>query len=363
MGVAQAVDGFQRRHPVLGFPIGVVYKFFDDQGVYLAALITYYGFLSLFPLLLLLASVLGFVLRDDPDLRDRILDSTISQFPLIGDQLRDPSGLQGSGVALVVGGLVALYGALGVANALQNAMNIAWAVPRNKRPNPIKARVRSLLIVGTAGVAVVATTTVSVLAGTLGADGGVMSSTAAIPATIVAIVLNSLIFDVVFRVATAARLGLLDVLPGAVLAAILWQLMQIFGTAYTANVVKDSTLTYGTFALVLGLLAWTFLVALGVVMCVELNVVRAKRLYPRALLTPFTDHVDLTPADRRAYEDAAKAQRHKGFEDVAVTFAHDGQYATARRQAAADDSESTAVVDPVDAAANDARADDRSASA
>ena len=174
MGVTSAVDGFQRRHPVVGFPLAVVYKFFDDQGVYLAALITYYGFLSLFPLLLLLAAVLGFVLRDDPDLQQRILDSTISQFPVIGDQLRGPQGLQGSGVALVVGALVAIYGALGVGQALQNALNIAWAVPRNDRPNPLKARGRSLLIVLTGGLAVLATTTVSVLAGALGAPGGVL---------------------------------------------------------------------------------------------------------------------------------------------------------------------------------------------
>jgi membrane protein len=90
MTAVSRVDAFQRRHRVVGFPLGVVYKFFDDQGVYLAALITYYGFLSLFPLLLLLASVLGFVLDGDPDLRARILDSTLSQFPIIGEQLRDP---------------------------------------------------------------------------------------------------------------------------------------------------------------------------------------------------------------------------------------------------------------------------------
>ena len=95
MGVTSAVDGFQRRHPVVGFPLAVVYKFFDDQGVYIAALITYYGFLSLFPLLLLLAAVLGFVLRDDPDLQQRILDSTISQFPVIGDQLPRRAGAPG----------------------------------------------------------------------------------------------------------------------------------------------------------------------------------------------------------------------------------------------------------------------------
>jgi membrane protein len=332
MGVASAVDGFQRRHRVVGFPIAVVYKFFDDQGVYLAALITYYGFLSLFPLLLLLASVLGFVLRDDPDLQQQILDSTISQFPVIGDQLREPGGLEGSGVAVAVGAVVAIYGALGVAQAVQNAMNISWAVPRNDRPNPVKARLRSVLIVLTGGVAVIATTTVSVLAGTLGATDGMLSSEAAIPASIAAVVANSLVFAAVFRIATATRLRIRDVLPGAVLVAVLWQLMQLFGTAYTTGVVKDSTPTYGVFALVLGLLGWTFLVALGVVFSVELNVVRSKRLYPRALLTPFTDDVDLTPADLRAYADAARAQRLKGFEDVAVTFEHDGQYATARRR-------------------------------
>src|SRR5688500_14464013 len=113
MSAVSRVDAFQQRHPVIGFPLAVAYKFFEDQGVYLAALITYYGFLSLFPLLLLLASVLGFVLNDDPGLRDRILDSTLSQFPLITDQLRRPQGLQGSGAAAVVGGVVVIYGALG----------------------------------------------------------------------------------------------------------------------------------------------------------------------------------------------------------------------------------------------------------
>ena len=202
MGVASAVDGFQRRHPVLGFPIAVVYKFFDDQGVYLAALITYYGFLSLFPLLLLLASALGFVLRDDPDLQRRILDSTISQFPVIGDQLRDPRGLEGSGVALVVGAIVALYGALGVGQALQNALNIAWAVPRNDRPNPLKARLRSILIILTGGIAAIATTTVSVLAGALGAPGGVMSGGAPSWPPSAAVLANTAILVVVFRIGT-----------------------------------------------------------------------------------------------------------------------------------------------------------------
>src|SRR4029077_1540979 len=112
MSVTQRLDQFQQHHAAVGFPLAVAYKFVDDQGIYLAALMTYYGFLSLFPLLLLLASGLGFALRNDDHLRQQILDSTLSQFPVIGDELQDPSGLQGSTVAIVIGALTAIYGAL-----------------------------------------------------------------------------------------------------------------------------------------------------------------------------------------------------------------------------------------------------------
>jgi hypothetical protein len=101
---------------VLGFPLAVLYKFVDDQGSYLAALITYYGFLSLFPLLLLMTSVLGFVLGGDAHLQQRVLNSTLSQFPVIGSQLGDPKGLRGSGAGLVIGRLGAVYGGLGTSS-------------------------------------------------------------------------------------------------------------------------------------------------------------------------------------------------------------------------------------------------------
>lgn len=325
MSLSERLDGYQRRHRWAGFSVAVLYKFFEDQGPYLAALITYYGFLSLFPLLLLLASLLGFVLQDDPNLQLRILESTLSQFPIIREELTDPQGLRGNGAALVIGGLVALYGALGVAQALQNAMNVAWSVPRHRRPNPVKVRVRSLLLVGTAGVAVLATTIMSALGGSAGTDGALWTGWVALPVTVAAVAVNAAIFVVVFRVSTAARLSVRDVAPGAIVAAVIWQLLQLFGTAYVVNVVKDSSTTYGVFAVVLGLLAWIFVAAVGVVVSVEINVVRAKYLFPRALLTLFTDNVDLTHADRRAYTDAATAQRHKGFQSVNVTFDREGE--------------------------------------
>ena len=134
------LDRFQQKHTWAGFPIAVVYKYADDQGNYLAALITYYGFLSLFPLLLLLSTVLGFALAGNIELQQQILDSTLAQFPVIGEQLGDPQGLKSGGLGLIVGILGTVYGGMGVAQAMQNAMNIVWSVPRNKRPNPVVNR-------------------------------------------------------------------------------------------------------------------------------------------------------------------------------------------------------------------------------
>jgi membrane protein len=332
VSVSGRIDAFQQRHRWAGFPLAVAYKFGEDQGPYLAALITYYGFLALFPLLLLLASVLGFVLQGNPDLQSRILDSTLSQFPVIGEELGDAQGLRGSGIALVVGALVALYGALGVAQAMQNAMNVAWAVPRHRRPNPLRLRLRSLVLILIGGAAVVATTILSALGGSAGAFGAELGPWSSILVVLVAVVLNAAVFIVAFHVCTALATPIRNLVPGAITAAVVWQLLQLFGTAYVGNVVKGAGPTYGVFALVLGLLAWIFLAAVGVVVSAEINVVRAKHLYPRSLLTPFTDNVDLTSADRRVYTDAATAQKAKGFETVTVSFDDDGQHASARRQ-------------------------------
>ena len=111
---------------------------------------------------------------------------------------------------------------------------------------------------------------------------------------VVAVVLNAAVFILAFRICTVQRDAVRDLVPGAITAAIVWQLLQLFGTAYVGNVVKGAGATYGVFALVLGLLAWIFLAAVGVVISAEINVVRAKRLYPASLMTPFTDNVDLT---------------------------------------------------------------------
>ncbi|MGI8695565.1 MAG: YihY/virulence factor BrkB family protein [Mycobacteriales bacterium] len=317
MAIVERLDGFQRRHPAAGFPLAVLYKYFDDFGAYLAALIAYYAFVSLFPLLLLAATVLGYVLTGDPGLQQQVLHSALRQFPVVGDQLGAPKRLGGGIVGLIVGILGSLYGGLGVAQAVQYAMNTAWRVPRNNRPNPVKARGRSLLLLATAGVAVIATTSLSAL-GTSGS--GSVRPTLKVAVLAASVAVNAAVFVFAFSIATARRVSVRDVAPGAIAAALGWQLLQSFGVVYVSHVVRNASSTNGVFAFVLGMLAFLYVTATAVVLCVEINVVRVDGLHPRALLTPFTDNVDLTHGDRRAYADQAEAQRSKGFEDVNVTF-------------------------------------------
>jgi membrane protein len=316
VSVTSTLDGLQRRHPAAGFPIAVLYKYFDDSGGYLAALIAYYGFLALFPLLLLGSTILGIVLSGNPAAQQSVLHSALSQFPVIGQQLRQPERIGGGLVGLLVGGLGALYGGLGVTMAAQNAMNIAWRVPRNSRPNPIKGRIRGVLLLATVGLAVLGTSVLSALGGGAGPLGAGLR----VLVLVASVALNAAAFILAFRVATARPLTVRQVAPGAVGAAVVWQLLQSFGTVYVGQVVKNASATNSVFAVVLGLIAFIYLTAVAVVFCVEVNVVRVDHLYPRALLTPLTDNVELTDADRRAYTDQAKAQRSKGFEQVDVRF-------------------------------------------
>jgi len=310
------LDRLQRRNRAVGLVIAVIYKYLDDQGGYLAALITYYGFVSLFPLLLLLTSGLGVVLAGRPDLQEQVLHSTLSQFPVIGGQLHQPEGLSGGTVAVVVGIVGALYGGLGVGQAVQNAMDSVWAVPRHQRPDPVRSRMRSLLLLLVLGSAAITATALSAV-GQATRGLGVFGK---IGVVLAAVAINALICLVAFRVTTARGLTYRQVLPGALAAAFIWQILQWFGAGYVGHTVKSASATNSVFALVLGLLAFLFLVSSTLVLCAEINVVVVERLYPRALLTPFTDDADLTPADRRTYTKRAKAERVKGSERVSVRF-------------------------------------------
>ncbi len=316
MSLVTRVDDYQRGHRRAGYPIAVLYKFFDDGGGHLAALITYYAFLSLFPLLLLASTILSLVLQGDPANQQAVLSSALAQFPVIGDQLSSPERLSGGVAGIVVGSLGALYGGLGVALAGQAAMNTIWSVPKNNRPNPFKARGRALLLLATVGGAVLTTTALSAIGGGAGGFGAVVRGMV----ILASVAVNVGAFVLGFRVAAARHLTVRDVLPGAIVAATAWQGLQLVGKGYVTHVVKSASATNSLFALVLGLISFLYVASLIVVLSAEGNAVRVNRLYPRALLTPLTDQVDLTSADERAYTQQAQAERSKGFEQIEVTF-------------------------------------------
>src|SRR5689334_2534046 len=239
--VISRLDGYQRRHRWIGLPLAVIYKFFDDQGGYLAALITYYGFLSLFPLLLLLVTILGFALDGNPHLRSELIDSALAQFPVIGSQLRgNVHSLTGSGIGLAVAIVTMLYGCLGAAGATQNAFNRAWAVPHNRRPNPVTARLRSLLMLLVLGAGVLVTTLLAGLTTGAGAYGADVAGVLRVGAVVLALVANVGLFTVAFRVLTASEVATRDLLLGAVVAGVGWQAVQILGTYFVTHALRGA---------------------------------------------------------------------------------------------------------------------------
>jgi YihY family inner membrane protein len=321
--VATNIDRTQREKSALGLPLAVVYKYFDDQGNYLAAILTFYAFLAIFPLMLLASSILGFVLQGYPDLEEEVLDSALAQFPIIGTQLGRPEGLQGSVGAIVFGALGALYGAIGLALALQNVQSAAWAVPRNSRPHPVLTRVNSLFLLAVAGTVIFG---VSILSAILTETElvGEMSTHrwfSWLVRLMTVLILGS-VMTVLLRMAAAKAIqhDIATAAPGGFTIAVLWQLLQWLGAMYVSRILDATSEMTEIFGVVLGLFGLLYIGAIMGVLGIEVNVVLAKRLWPRALLTPFTDRVDLTDADRRVYAMYAQSQRHKGFETVSVRF-------------------------------------------
>jgi len=303
------LDHRQQQSRRLSFLAAVIKKFGDDQAGQLAALIAYYGFVSLFPLLLVLVTILGFVLQGNPGEQQRILNGALGQFPLISDQLKLHS-LTGSSVGLAVGVLGSLLAGLGITGATQNAFNRIWSVPFKHRPNFLYARLHGLSMLAILGTLSIVSTT---------AAGFVGSSSHAAPADLAGIVVafafNLALFMTAFKLLTAVDLHWRDLLPGVIVAAVFWQLLQHLGGFYVDHALKRTGPLYGVFALVLGLLAWLFLGAQLTIFAAEINVVRKRRLWPRSFFSE-----PLLEADKRALTASAEVEERVTQEHVEVEF-------------------------------------------
>jgi YihY family inner membrane protein len=302
------LDGYQRRHAWIGFPLGVVKKFSEDEAGNLAALISYYTFFSLFPLLLALVTLLGFVLRGDTELQGRIVDSALVQFPVIGDQIRSNIGsLSGNWLALLIGLGGAVWAGMGAVDAAQNAFNSVWDVPIRDKPKFVTRRLRSLLMLVVVGGGLFLTAAASTVASA--AESVVPPGRLVAP--VLSVVVNIGVFMVAFRVLTERNLRWSSVLPGAVVAGVAAALFQAAGGFIIDRNLRGATQTYGTFAVVIGLLSWLYLQAQVTLFAAEVNVVRARGLWPRSL-----DQENLTEADRKALAQHAEVEERVPDEDV-----------------------------------------------
>ena len=253
------------------------------------------------------------MLENDPSLQQRILDTALAQFPVIGDRLEIRT-LTGEPVALAVGLVIALWSATGVFLAAENAMNSVWGIPFRKRPNPLRARGKALVLVLALGVAALAATALSFL-GTFGSSyeaawkaGSLALSTA----------LAFALFWVVYRTLTVAHVGWAETWLGAAVAAVLYQVLQALGSYYVEHVVRHASALYGTFALVIGLLSWIYLATTIVLYAAEVNVVVLRRLWPRSFSAVIEQPA--TAADELALTQRAEIEERRSDERIDVRW-------------------------------------------
>ena len=305
------LDRLQQGHGPAGFVFAVIKKFGDDRGSHICALLTYYGFVSLFPMLLVFVTILGFVLGSDAAAQQRVLHSALTEFPVIGTQLgNNIHSLRGHGLGLVVGLVGLLYGALGFAGAAQYAMAEVWNLPNVGRPNFWSRLLRSLALIGTLGLGVVATT---VLAG-IGTFGGA-GALARVAGLAASLLLDVGLYVVAFRILTPAAVNISDLMPAALAGAVGWFGLQAAGGYLVGHQLRHMSPVYGLFAIVLGLLSFLYLGAEVTIYAAEVAVVRARHLWPRSIVQP-----PLTDADRAVLSAIARQEERRPEEDVRVHF-------------------------------------------
>jgi membrane protein len=275
---AQAFDRFQQRHRVPAVVVAVIKKFDDDQAGNLSALVAYYAFFSLFPLLLVFTTILGYILAGDQSAYESVKDSVLGKFPVIGDSL-STNRLSGNAAGLVIGLALALWAGLGVTRAAANALDQVWGVPRTERPGFVGSRVRGLILLVALGAMFVVASAASGLV-----TGGLGGPALQVAGYIISLALNFALFLVAFQILSCEMHRWSELVPGALLSAIFWTILQTVGAVFI-NHTRNSSPANGAFALVIGVLAWLHLGSLLTTYSIELNSVLAKRAWPRSLFS------------------------------------------------------------------------------
>lgn len=305
-GLLRRLDAWQRSRTWLAFPFAVVKKFGDDQAGNLAALISYYAIFSIFPLLLSLSTIVGFVLHGHPDWQDSVKHSAVQNIPMLGKT--NPFPLHGSVFALVFGLVLAIWSGLGVAKSAQTAFDTVYLVPKVDRPKFPWGVLRALRIVAVGGLGFIATTAVSSAVTSAHSLGDLdFGPGLRVIGIAVAIALNTGLFLVLFRWLTVRPLTWRGALPGAVISAVALQGLQLASTALIAHKFANAKATYGNFAAVIVLMSWFYLQAQVVLLAAEVNVVRQAKLWPRALTDSPSTEADYRVDDAYVEEEMRPA--------------------------------------------------------
>lgn len=308
---ARRADRIQQRSLPIGLVVAVVRKFGDDRGGQLAAQLTYYGLLSIFPLLLLLVTVLGMVAGSNPAWAHRVESSALAQFPVVGAQLGGNIHAlhrRGAvGIAVGVAGLV--WGSQGAAQSAQFAMAEVWNIPNIARPGYWARLGRSLATTGAVGIFLVVST---VVAGRASFAGGGMLVVGAVA---VSLAVNTALFATAYRILTPTEVPWRRLVPGAMVGGVGWTVLQFVGGALVDHTLRNASQVYGFFAVVLGLVAWLYLGAQLFVYAAEVNVVLARRLWPRSMVQP-----PLTTADREVLRSLALEEQRRPEQSLEVRF-------------------------------------------
>jgi uncharacterized BrkB/YihY/UPF0761 family membrane protein len=305
-----AVDGWQRRTRWAGVPYAVVKKFGDDNANLLVVALAWYGFTAIFPLLLVVVTLFGFI--GEQSIGTGII-RTLHEFPVVGSTFNParPGGLRGSTLGLVVGLIGLLYGAQGVTQTAQQAMATVWNIPQNRLTGFLPRLGRSLAGLFTIGCAFVINAFVTAYA-----TGGTASYAIRIPVLAGLLVVNAGLYFVSFAVLTAKAVGPRGLLPGAVAGAVAFTALITVGTGLITHQLKNASATYGAFGTVIGIVAFLLLLAKLTMYAAELNPVLARRLYPRAL--PLGG--EPTDADRRVLADLVHAEQRRDDQAIGVGF-------------------------------------------
>ena len=308
------VDATQRRFTPTAFVFGVIKKYGDDNGGVLVSNLAYSAFVSLFPLLLILVTILGLIASADPSFRESaVKDAVADQIPLLGQTLTsNVDALQRSStIGLIVGLLVLIYGVTGLAQAGLFTMDQVWNLPGPARPGYVQRLGRALLFLVPArrrrdrhdGAG---------QSQHLPAGPGIPGSSILID--VVTAAFGAGMYLGAFRALTPKGVPTRSLLPGAITGGILWTVLQVLGT-WLVHRFLHSNSVYGVFATVLGLLAWIYLATEITVYCAEINVVLARRLWPRSIVQP-----PLTEADRASMALQALQNQRRPEQHIEVTF-------------------------------------------